>query len=99
MLKTSLLTAFLAFWGTYTTAFVVESQGNLTVDLFNKLGSETDNVLFSPSSIFYGLAMLYWGMDGTTKQSVGRALELPSDDQEFRDAIKTLTTKSEGSPL
>ena len=73
-------------------AFVADSQADLTVDLLTQLsgneGGSDKNVLVSPSSIFYGLAMLYRGMDGQTKRDVGRALGLPSSDRQFEDAMK-----------
>lgn len=84
-------------------AFVADSQADLTIDLLTQLagnGRGSDkNVLVSPSSIFYGLAMLYRGMDGQTKRDVGRALGLPSNDKRFADAMKNFTTKKEDSPL
>ena len=73
-------------------AFVADSQADLTIDLLTQLsgnrGGSDKNVLVSPSSIFYGLAMLYRGMDGQTKRDVGRALGLPSSDRQFEDAMK-----------
>jgi len=84
-------------------AFVADSQADLTIDLLTQLsgnrGGSDKNVLVSPSSIFYGLAMLYRGMDGQTKRDVGRALGLPSSDRQFEDAMKNFTTKKEDSPL
>ena len=74
--------------------FVADSQSDLTIDLLTLLnggngrGGSDQNVLVSPSSIFYGLAMLYRGMDGQTKRDVGRALGLPSSDRQFADAMK-----------
>ena len=71
--------------------FVAQSQSNLTLELLSELSDRNGNdrnVVFSPSSIFYGMSMLYAGMGGSTKETVGQAMNFPQDEELFNAVMK-----------
>ena len=58
--------------------------------------SDDENVVFSPFSIYSGLAMLYLGSSTETKQQLASALKWNSENQDeknFLEALKDLTDK------
>ena len=71
--------------------FVAQSQSNLSLELLSVLSERNGNdrnVVFSPSSIFYGMSMLYAGMGGSTKETVGQAMNFPQDEELFNAVMK-----------
>jgi len=83
--------------------FVARSQSDLTVELLSQLSARNGNdrnVVFSPSSVFYGVAMLYAGMGGKTRREVARAMSFPpAEEGDFQAAMKNFTAPKESSPL
>ena len=77
--------------------FEVKSQSNLTLELMTKLSAKNGNdrnVVFSPSSIFYGVGLLYSGMSGETKEAVRKAMHFPEDDTKFKSAMEVSDSSS-----
>ena len=58
--------------------------------MYNELSKEYENVFFSPYSIDVALAMTYEGANGKTKEEIGRALHIPTDDMLRRSSYAKL---------
>jgi serpin B len=59
------------------TSLIVESTGRFALGLYKRLGSEEDNVFFSPASIAVALTMTYAGAKGGTAQEMAEVMHLP----------------------
>jgi serpin B len=57
-------------------AAVVRANNQFAVDLYQKLRTGQDNLLFSPYSIFNALGMAYAGARGTTQKQMSQAMSL-----------------------
>lgn len=69
--------------------FVNRATSKITAELLNALKVETnENSIFAPFSLTIGFGMAYEGLAGRSRETVGRGLGFPSDDQEFRDGFR-----------
>jgi serpin B len=70
---------------------VVRGNNLLAIDLYRQLASENDgNVLVSPISLAYGMALLYAGARGDTAAEIGNALRFLVPQNDIPDAIGSL---------
>lgn len=60
-----------------------ESQSKFSVDLFRSIYSDNHdkNILISPYSVYRALTLAYFASNGTTEQSLARALHFEADDK------------------
>ena len=80
------LVLLLAFFNAASSNSIANSNADLTAKLLEKIVSEDrgENLIFSPASLMYGIAMLYEGMDDRSRRVVNNALNFPSDVNDFR---------------
>ena len=80
------LVLLLAFFNAASSNSIANSNADLTAELLEKIVSEDrgENLIFSPASLMYGIAMLYEGMDDRSRRVVNNALNFPSDVNDFR---------------
>ena len=69
---------------------VVKANNQFAFELYDELSKEHENVFFSPYSIDVALAMTYEGANGKTKEEIGRALHIPTDDKLRRSSYAKL---------
>ena len=80
------LVLLLAFFNAATSNSIADSNADLTAKLMEEIVSDGsgENLIFSPASLMYGIAMLYEGMDDRSRRVVNNALNFPSDVNDFR---------------
>jgi serine protease inhibitor len=67
---------------------VVWAHNQFAVDLYQELvRNNTDNLIFSPFSIYLTLCMIYEGVGGETKEEMKNVLHLMNDDEERRGSF------------
>lgn len=67
---------------------VVWSNNQFAVDLYQELvKNNTENIVFSPFSIYLTLCMIYEGAEGTTESEMKEVLHLMDDDYERRGSF------------
>ena len=71
----------------------VNSSNEFSFDMYRQLVNGTDNVFFSPYSIAIALGMAYEGARGETAAEILSVIELPEDDQERREMIRSLQSQ------
>ena len=69
---------------------VVKANNQFAFELYDELSKEHENVFFSPYSIDVALTMTYEGANGKTKEEIGRALHIPTDDMLRRSSYAKL---------
>src|SRR5699024_7773879 len=78
------------------TSRLVEGNINFAFDLYHELRSSSEgNLLFSPYSLSFALAMAYAGARGETSQQMASALSLPDDPDRTSTAFHTLSSDLE----
>merc|ERR1711935_1126977 len=74
------------------TASVPKSNADLALNVLQGLQNEgKTNPFFSPTSVFYGLSMLYYGMGDTSRNIMSSSLGLPKSQEKFREELKKLS--------
>lgn len=71
------------------------AMGNNTfaVEMYNQLVKDnSENIFFSPLSLYTSLSILYEGADGTTRQKIKEVLEFYDDDQRLRSGFESMMT-------
>ena len=71
---------------------VVNSSNIFSYDMYKHLLNGTDNVFFSPYSITIALGMAYEGARGETASQMLDVIDLPENDKERRDMVRSLQT-------
>lgn len=72
---------------------LIEGQNQFTSNLFKKVSSTSDNLVFSPYSIANALQLAYVGAEGQTKNEIGMLFSFsPSDSQTTFNNFKALNT-------
>jgi len=69
---------------------IPDANNKFAIDMYKSLNSDTDNVFFSPYSIFSAIGMLYEGANGKTKDEIGDVFYFPSDDANRLMGLKDL---------
>ena len=72
--------------------FVADTNADLTANILkNGVSSREENLVFSPASLMYGIAMLYEGMGDSSRRVINNALNFPSEN-EFRNQFRVSST-------
>jgi len=66
---------------------VVEANNLFTMELYQQLKSEGNNILISPFSVFNAFAMLYPGSDGQTQHVISQTMHFEQNIQQFLDEM------------
>src|SRR6056297_632572 len=74
---------------------VVEANNLFTLELYQQLKNEGENILISPFSVFNAFAMLYPGSDGQTRDVISQTLHFEQNIQEFLDDMMQLQSSFE----
>ena len=73
------------------TGSVPKSNADLALNVLQGLQNEGQtNPFFSPTSVFYGLSMLYYGMGNTSRNIMSASLGLPNSQQIISDELKVI---------
>ena len=71
------------------TGSVPKSNADLALNVLQGLQNEgKTNPFFSPTSVFYGLSMLYYGMGDTSRNVMSSSLNLPNSKEKLSDELK-----------
>ena len=77
------------------TGSVPKSNADLALNVLQGLQNEgKTNPFFSPTSVFYGLSMLYYGMGDTSRDIMSSSLGLPNS-QRLSEELKVKKKKNE----
>ncbi|MFW6262506.1 MAG: serpin family protein [Thermotogota bacterium] len=71
---------------------VVKANNLFTLELYQQLKNEGDNLLISPFSVFNAFGMLYPGSDGQTKSAISQTMHFEQNIRQFLDDISQLQT-------
>lgn len=66
---------------------VVEANNLFTVELYQQVKNEGENILISPFSVFNAFAMLYPGSDGQTQAIISQTMHFEKNIQRFLDEM------------
>lgn len=69
---------------------VVKGSNRFAFDLYKVLTNRSDNIFFSPWSIYIALAMSYEGAGGKTASEMQAVLHLPENDTVRRNGVKNI---------
>ena len=87
------LVLVLSFVPTFISSnFVADTNADLTAKILkNGVSNREENLVFSPASLMYGIAMLYEGMGDSSRRVINNALNFPSEN-EFRNQFRVSST-------
>src|SRR6056297_2147302 len=74
---------------------IVEANNLFTLELYQQLKNEGDNILISPFSVFNAFAMLYPGSDGQTRDVISQTLHFEQNLQRFLEDMATFQSSFE----
>jgi len=66
---------------------IVNGNNQFALDMFSKLGSQQENVFFSPWSIYSAIAMAREGAKGKTALEMQQVMHLPENDSQRRQSF------------
>ncbi|MCK4513624.1 MAG: hypothetical protein KAU31_00125, partial [Spirochaetaceae bacterium] len=66
---------------------VTASANRFAIDLYRQIGTEEENVFFSPYSIYTILALMYGGASGETAEEMAEALYVELEPERFHAAM------------
>ena len=69
---------------------VVEANNLFTIELYQQLKNEGENILISPFSVFNAFAMLYPGSDGQTQAIISQTMHFEQTIKKFLDEMVQL---------